>query len=306
MILSEVCGTTELAMQQLRLNSVQAQKVLRLRKQNQAQESIEKARIVKLQDEANRLLIGDDVGVRHMSQAKYRQLFEKHLYKPCAEDLKISTVVEFTKAKLYLQSCGYDHRLLDHWKTGYNGVGTGSTQNAVRLLSSKKPVVKLHMRTQQDPALQFQSSPPSQPAAIRPEPFVQIQSTSQTQQSPANTGSQAKRNQNIHLADTLTPAVPLLPRPSMIQTATPAPSPLFLPPMTSQSVTAGEKPELLKNLRMKLPTPVATPTIDQFGTRLASPIKCHQAPDLQLCNTQGVPSVNKEAAKTNKRQGTAR
>ena len=296
MTLSEVCETTEVAIQQLRLNAVQAQDVLRLLKQHQGQEAIEKARVAKLQDETNRLLIGDDIGMRHISQAKYRQLFEKHLYKPCVEDFDISTVAEFAKAKLYLQSCGYHHRLLDHWKTGSNGVGKGSAKSTVR-----KPVIKLHMRTQPNPALQSQSSTPSRPAAVRPGRFIQIQSSSQTQQSPANTESQAKRSQTFHTTDILTPAVPLLPGPNMIQTATPAPSPSFPPSMTSQSVTDIGKPDMLKNLTRKLPTPVATPITDHFGTHPASPIKCHQTPDLRPSNAQGAPSVHVEAAKTKRK-----
>ena len=103
-------------MRELRLTSTQMQRVQEHLQNEEICEAEENARIAALQNVTNQLLLaGDGTRVRHMSQAKFHQLAEEHLFQSAEENYCIASWDEIAKAKNYLQACGHRPELLDHW-----------------------------------------------------------------------------------------------------------------------------------------------------------------------------------------------
>lgn len=120
-------------MLKLRLGSVQVEAMLELLQQHEKVESSEQSRIASLQEETNRILLADSA--QHMSQAQFRELAEKHIYSHDAEEFYLSNKAELVKAKWYLQSCGYEPDLLNHWTDGsyqaVSDVGRSDTAKSI-------------------------------------------------------------------------------------------------------------------------------------------------------------------------------
>lgn len=121
LVLSELHGTTEHAMEKLRLNHRETKAMLDLINQRNEHESKEKARVDAFQQRLNQILLDEKVGrVKPMSQETYRLLVKKHLYDDSkGQEFYLSTAAEFAKAARYLESCGHRPKnLLDHWHDG--------------------------------------------------------------------------------------------------------------------------------------------------------------------------------------------
>ena len=119
-------GTREAAADQLGLNSVQKRNGLELLSQRDDIDAMEEARIMNLQNVVHGHLInGNQDGVKHMSQAKYRDLLDEHLYRPVEIDFHTSCSSELAKAKRYLESHGHDPKLLDRWNKASLGSQKG-------------------------------------------------------------------------------------------------------------------------------------------------------------------------------------
>lgn len=106
-------------MSRLRLNLTQKQTMNEILARYKERLADEDTRREALQAEMNRILMADNSAkVRQVSQAKYRELFDKHLVRPEEENFHISTAEGLSKAKQYLQSCGFEPKILDPWTRG--------------------------------------------------------------------------------------------------------------------------------------------------------------------------------------------
>lgn len=150
--LSEQCDGEQNAMLQLRLNSSQIQKMNDILARQQQSLLAEDSRIEALQAATNRILMTDNsIKARHMSQAKYRELVGNYLYVSDEENYYISTRSGLRKAKQYLQSCGYNPELLDHWTMGSHRADSDGLSLQT---SPEESVAERQEATQSNPAAQ--------------------------------------------------------------------------------------------------------------------------------------------------------
>ena len=126
-------------MLKLRLGSVQIEAMLELLQQHEKVESSEQSRIASLQEETNRILLANSA--QHMSQAQFRKLAEKRLYRHDAKEFHLSNKAELVKAKRYLQSCGYEPDLLNHWTDGsYQAVSDVGRSDTTKSNAATSPL----------------------------------------------------------------------------------------------------------------------------------------------------------------------
>lgn len=151
--LSDRCNGEQNAMMQLHLNPTQKKAMSEILAQQELKLSAEDSQIEDLQAATNRILMADNsTKAKHMSQAQYRKLVKKHLYKSDEDRFNISTRAGLVKAKQYLQFCGYKPELLDHWTKGSYQADhdTGESAHVPPL----KPVTQLQETAQLIPAAQ--------------------------------------------------------------------------------------------------------------------------------------------------------
>ena len=173
----EICETTTDAMQLLKLNPAQIQTVIELLRQRGEVETKEKDDLKKLQDHANHILLTEDAnGARHMSQGRYRELLEEHLYGSSHDQpFFFSTKEELTKAKLYLQACGQDPELLNHWSKFFVG---GDKSACIQLDQPKRGL--FHPTRCNVPGIQVSKVPESISLQTN-QPSVNLAATKQSQ-----------------------------------------------------------------------------------------------------------------------------
>lgn len=139
--LSDLHGTTEHAVEKLRLNQGQIKAMLDLLSDRKEQESTENAQMDALQQRLNEILSdGNASRVRHMSQETYRALATEYLYENSkGQEFYLSTAAEFAVAARYLESCGHDpSKVLDHWHDEFGAQAVSRFPAAAVRLSKRK------------------------------------------------------------------------------------------------------------------------------------------------------------------------
>jgi hypothetical protein len=142
-VMSEIYLTTKEAMQQLRLNPIQYQRVLNLLDHPKKLESDQRTCLANLQAETNNLLRTwglDEDETSAMASADGNELLQRYLPEADVEHYIFSTTTELAKAKTYLESCGHQAGLLDHWKSLLDDYGNNRTENGRMSLSSQSPI----------------------------------------------------------------------------------------------------------------------------------------------------------------------
>lgn len=120
--MAQTYDSIEDAMHRLHLNPTQAQAITKLVIQREKFDEMEDANMAKLQNRVHQILLaGHSNGVRHMSQARYQELWEEHLGNcHLGEVFYITTRESLAKAQVYLENCGYDKKLLNHWEVPFH------------------------------------------------------------------------------------------------------------------------------------------------------------------------------------------
>lgn len=119
-VMSEIYHTREEAMQQLRISPTQRQRMLKLLDYPNKLESDEWIGMADFQAETNRFMRtwGPDEDETSLLASVYgTELLQRYLPGADLETCMFSTTTELAKAKTYLESCGHQAGLLDHWKS---------------------------------------------------------------------------------------------------------------------------------------------------------------------------------------------
>ena len=192
LVLSDLDGTKEHAMKQLRLNQRQAKTMLGLIDQRNEQEAMEKVRIDTLQQRVNQILLNEHTSrEKVMSPEEYRLMATEYLYNdPKGQEFYLSTAAEFAKAARYLESCGYQpYDALDHW---HDELGARAV---LRLPGAARSTKQKAGRSQKSNVLEQGVCPDTPTSLLSPQPSVSLDSNfnSSAASSSAKPGRNNKR-----------------------------------------------------------------------------------------------------------------
>lgn len=196
LVLSDLHGTIEHAMEKLRLNHEQTKNILDLVEQRKEHESTENERVEALQHRLHQVLLDDNARtVRRMPQETFRKLATDYLYKDLkGEEFYFSTTAEFAKAARYLESCGHQpSSVLDHWHDELGGRVVSRFPAAARSSKSKPSHSEKVGRSEQE--VVYPDTPSSlhspQPATSRDSVYNPSLASASEKSAPNNSGKPA-------------------------------------------------------------------------------------------------------------------